>query len=213
MEQLTFNNQDEITLLDDLETGIRKIIEKVCQAQNVDAKYIKIINAEKTAKDKDTGIEIKEIIPDDLSVWICEPINFAHSDRVFHIKKKTLKTSKRFEIEFLYSRKDKFIAPDDAAEKIYSSKKVDENGETYYIHKISYWFPLDSPNIVKYLTNILEITLQGFTPKENFGCCSKYAECSDEKRCLHNNLFYARCCYYRKNLEAGRIFYGKNANC
>ena len=47
---------------------------------------------------------------------------------------------------------------------------------------------------------------------EPFGCCEKYVECSDEKRCLHKDPTYATACMYRKNLEAGRIFYGKNAN-
>lgn len=47
---------------------------------------------------------------------------------------------------------------------------------------------------------------------ESFGCCSLYIECSDAKQCLRdvNNSEYTGC-YYRKNLEAGRIFYGKNA--
>ena len=35
-----------------------------------------------------------------------------------------------------------------------------------------------------------------------FGCCSRFRSCSDEKRCLIS---------HRKNLENGRIFYGKNA--
>lgn len=45
-----------------------------------------------------------------------------------------------------------------------------------------------------------------------FGCCSKWEKCSDEKMCLHHNLLYAKRCMYRKHLEAGRIFYGKNRN-
>lgn len=46
---------------------------------------------------------------------------------------------------------------------------------------------------------------------EMFGCCSHYIECSDQKKCVKDNDF-SRNCYYRKNLEAGRIFYGKNKN-
>ncbi|MGX8701556.1 hypothetical protein [Caproiciproducens sp.] len=45
-----------------------------------------------------------------------------------------------------------------------------------------------------------------------FGCCSKYVECSDAKRCLHEDIAYATACQYRANLESGRIFYGKNKN-
>jgi hypothetical protein len=46
---------------------------------------------------------------------------------------------------------------------------------------------------------------------ESFGCCSKYIECSDIRECLHKDDPEFSGCMYRKNLEAGRIFYGKNA--
>lgn len=45
-----------------------------------------------------------------------------------------------------------------------------------------------------------------------FGCCSKYLECSDAKRCLHADELRYASCTYRKNLESGKIFYGKNRN-
>lgn len=40
-----------------------------------------------------------------------------------------------------------------------------------------------------------------------FGCCSQYEKCSREKHCIHPDLLYATACMYRKNLEAGKIFY------
>lgn len=47
--------------------------------------------------------------------------------------------------------------------------------------------------------------------KEPFGCCNDHVRCSDAGRCLHlDDEEYWGCCY-RKNLEAGRIFYGRNA--
>lgn len=49
---------------------------------------------------------------------------------------------------------------------------------------------------------------------ESFGCCSHYIECSDAKTCVMANMgkgFY-KGCQYKQNLEAGKIFYGKNAN-
>ena len=45
---------------------------------------------------------------------------------------------------------------------------------------------------------------------ERFGCCSSYVECSDVKCCLHEENFEYLGCYYRENLEVGRIFYGVN---
>jgi hypothetical protein len=45
---------------------------------------------------------------------------------------------------------------------------------------------------------------------EPFGCCYRYEECSDEKKCIHPDQLIARGCAYRAHLEDGRIFYGKN---
>lgn len=45
-----------------------------------------------------------------------------------------------------------------------------------------------------------------------FGCCSRYVECSDQKKCIHPDFIFAASCQYKRNLEQGRIFYGKNKN-
>ena len=47
---------------------------------------------------------------------------------------------------------------------------------------------------------------------ESFGCCHRYEACSDARKCIHPNLMMSLACSYRKNLESGRIFYGKNKN-
>lgn len=59
---------------------------------------------------------------------------------------------------------------------------------------------------------ILGQALEHYEPKEYFGCCGKYTQCSNAKKCLHEDLFYAKACYYKRNLEAGHIFYGENRN-
>lgn len=46
---------------------------------------------------------------------------------------------------------------------------------------------------------------------DSFGCCHLYKECSNAKKCLHENQLYARGCTYYYNLNNGRIFYGENA--
>ena len=48
--------------------------------------------------------------------------------------------------------------------------------------------------------------------KDAFGCCSRYSSCSDAKICLIPHLDYSKNCTYRKSLEQGHIFYGKNAD-
>lgn len=47
---------------------------------------------------------------------------------------------------------------------------------------------------------------------DTFGCCSRYLECSEAGHCLHPDQAAAKSCLYRKNLESGQCFYGKNAN-
>lgn len=44
-----------------------------------------------------------------------------------------------------------------------------------------------------------------------FGCCSSFEICSDNLGCLHSDDNEYIGCQYRKNLEAGKVFYGKNA--
>lgn len=48
-------------------------------------------------------------------------------------------------------------------------------------------------------------------PAETFGCCSRFRQCSDAGCCLISDQEYSVGCSYRKNLESGRVFYGKNA--
>ncbi|MCM1298194.1 MAG: hypothetical protein NC203_00560 [Firmicutes bacterium] len=45
---------------------------------------------------------------------------------------------------------------------------------------------------------------------DNFGCCSKFRQCSDEGKCIQLDDYF-KSCSYRKNLEQGRIFYGKKS--
>ncbi len=47
---------------------------------------------------------------------------------------------------------------------------------------------------------------------DTFACCNDFERCSDALKCIHpENRFYNGC-MYRKNLEAGKVFYGKNKN-
>lgn len=47
---------------------------------------------------------------------------------------------------------------------------------------------------------------------DTFACCNSHVQCSDAGHCLHENDRFYNGCYYRTNLEQGRIFYGKNKN-
>lgn len=61
-----------------------------------------------------------------------------------------------------------------------------------------------------------QIEIQEHIPEESSGtigkiaCCGRYLACSDAKRCINPDNSIASQCIYRSNLEAGRIFYGRN---
>lgn len=64
----------------------------------------------------------------------------------------------------------------------------------------------------------IQISDENTTPSEGntnrddlFGCCYRYRECSDAGKCI-SETEGSENCIYRKNLEKGIIFYGKNAN-
>lgn len=60
---------------------------------------------------------------------------------------------------------------------------------------------------VQFIKSVAIYYVDNFEPSDKFGCCSKYKECSNAKKCLHENLFYSKACWYRKNLESGNILY------
>jgi hypothetical protein len=55
--------------------------------------------------------------------------------------------------------------------------------------------------------------IKTFKPSNMFACCGLYKACSDEKKCIHRDRLHSKGCWYRRNLENGKIFYGKNKNC
>ncbi len=46
----------------------------------------------------------------------------------------------------------------------------------------------------------------------SFACCNDFERCSDALSCIHPHESFYNHCLYRTNLEAGRVFYGKNKN-
>lgn len=60
--------------------------------------------------------------------------------------------------------------------------------------------------------NIYSSISNTFTSINSFSCCHLYEECSNQKKCTHNDINFSNACRYKKNLENGRIFYGKNKN-
>lgn len=74
--------------------------------------------------------------------------------------------------------------------------------------------PLElSTNLIDLLKECVDYSVRNYISKATrFGCCSRFNECSDAKKCVHPNKLYACACYYKSNLDRGRIFYGVNRN-
>ena len=113
---------------------------------------------------------------------------------------------------------------------------VKKKGKQYICFKDSYKLLFDKANIVypkilsdhsirffpdsfsALLTNdkfpqIVEKMILDAFNYNSFDCCSRYVECSDRKKCVHPDLFYATAsCQYKKHVDKGEFFYGINKN-
>ncbi len=75
--------------------------------------------------------------------------------------------------------------------------------------------PITSLNDVLSLTEPLSIVFMLVLSElggEHFGCCARYEQCSDERKCVNPDFFLSLACAYKHHIEAGHIFYGKNKN-
>ena len=74
-------------------------------------------------------------------------------------------------------------------------------------------FLYNSPELYNFINSVILYRLNHYrTAESTFSCCSEFIQCSDAKKCVHENKLYSTACTYRHNLENGRIFYGKNRN-
>lgn len=65
-------------------------------------------------------------------------------------------------------------------------------------------------DILKYVPVLRSVLERICRKHRDFGCCSRYMECSDAMACLHPDPKFAICCWYQQNLSEGKVFYGKN---
>lgn len=70
----------------------------------------------------------------------------------------------------------------------------------------------DSYTPMKEMINAVYNNRQQSITGDMIGCCDMFIMCSDALRCLRSDDPHYNGCLYRKNLESGRIFYGKNKN-
>ena len=131
------------------------------------------------------------------SLYIKDPITQKKTKMIFRITEKGKKDSRYVELTVKSTMVQKFGTPSEA------EIKVDKNDAmiTYISVQQS------SAELESYISKIIEDNIDSFEPSERFGCCYRYRECSAAKKCLHPDQVYAKACWYRKNLEAGKIFY------
>lgn len=67
-------------------------------------------------------------------------------------------------------------------------------------------------DILKYVPVLRAILERICRNHRDFGCCSRYEECSNAKTCIHPDPKFALGCWYHQNLIEGKIFYGENRN-
>ena len=94
--------------------------------------------------------------------------------------------------------------------------RYDENGKRTDEKELARYdllVRIDSEDLLLYLERLMRYRLTQYKSKEpTYGCCHLYEKCSDAKKCLSKEKIYATVCAYKKNLDEGRIFYGRNRN-
>ena len=142
-------------------------------------------------------ISVEENLNGSQTIWLLEPVTEKKSKFVFNYSIKGSAQNKYFCFEVPNALINVINIPENAETKTIKSNKI----HTFVNFKI--W----SDDTSEFIRNAIKYYVEHFEPADKFGCCSKYRECSKAKKCLHNNLFYSKACWYRKNLEAGKIFY------
>lgn len=144
----------------------------------------------------DGFLDLQEV-KDGHSLWIVEPVSKRRSKMVFSITTKGKKGQKYFSITIKISMLAKVPSPE-MAEVIMKESDV-LNCRLNFTH--------GNTEILPYLHNIILYYVDHFEPSDKFGCCHRYKECSAEQKCIHPDQFYSKACWYRKNLENGKVFY------
>ena len=94
--------------------------------------------------------------------------------------------------------------------------RYDENGkrtDEKELVRYDVLMRIDSEELLPYLERLIRYRLTQYKSKEStYGCCHLYEKCSDARKCISKNKIYATVCAYKKNLDKGRIFYGRNRN-
>ncbi len=94
---------------------------------------------------------------------------------------------------------------------VIGSPKIFPPSKNSYLVKLRY--SISDPALLDFMNKRVIYAIEHYQSyDDHFGCCSRYIQCSDAKKCIHPNKLFSTACAYRRHLEKGHIFYGKNKN-
>lgn len=111
---------------------------------------------------------------------------------------------------FKFSKTANYISFDCRHKKLFDSEKfkitqIKSEPNRFRVH-------FEKANDIMNLSNQIVMILKNINIPSTFDICSRYQQCSDQKRCVHPNKAHAKECSYKKKLDKGIIFYGQNRN-
>lgn len=185
----------------DLCDKITSLLEEIIKSQNLPPNSLQLfsnLSSKGINKGKETSKSISIFEPEfpATSVTQKQGRNFV----VMNIQ--PMKSSETVELLIRNSQFDAIRLPSDAEVRILKS-------DTRFKHVI---LNMESEHLYDYIRYNILYCLKYYESSNSFSCCSKFLECSDKKRCVHENTLYSKGCHYRRHLDSGRIFYGKNKN-
>lgn len=197
--QVTLNDVI-ITTIDSFWKKLQNLLDELILSNELPEKSIHIYS-NISAKGKKTGQEISK------SICIYEPDYPAIKNEVTNPGRNfvIMNIQNKNGIELLVRNSQYDIIPIPETANIKSVPS-----DTDFKHVL---FSPDDDAIYDYIKNNIIHCLKTYhSNARSFGCCSRFIECSDTMKCVHENKLYSTACSYRKNLENGKVFYGKNCN-
>ncbi len=134
-----------------------------------------------------------------------------------YIQTKTLKGEKAISVVFLDNKLImKFIFLKDSCRILLNANYkniIPQELKLYTMPSYPGFICIDAEdvNLLKSLDDFYKKFYEDCSSKD-IGCCSRYEECSDAGHCVNTNIETVLSCAYRQNLNANKIFYGKNKN-
>ncbi len=64
-------------------------------------------------------------------------------------------------------------------------------------------FAKDDTTLLTYIKSLIKLIIDSYESASAFGCCSRFKECAAGGYCMHENILYAKGCFYGKKFKSG----------